>query len=262
MGSKGSGKSGAGLSTGRMWLFTGAAVIVILIAAVVVGGIVRGKGGAPEAMPVEVASAPPVSEAAAPAQSAPATLATSSAPASDALVPVEAARPAVIDKRPALQLEKLAGTLSVSSAAAPAGGRLNLEHTCYRLGVSIPVSWGGVPSGTKTLVLIVEERQKGEAPFVKWLVYNIPAGRKGLPQGLPQVEAFEGGLRQGRNDHGSTGYTGPCIPQGKIPYAVRLFALDKELAPGARASFEDLIPLMNGHIIDAATYEFEHYLNQ
>lgn len=260
MGNKGSGKSDAGLSTGRMWLFTGAAVIVILIAAVVIGGIVRGKGGAPEAMPVEVASAPPPPEAAAPAQ--PASPTASSVPASDALVPVEAVKPAVVDKRPALQLDKLAGTLSVNSAAAPAGGRLNLEHTCYRLGVSPPVSWSGAPSGTKAFVLIVEERQKGEAPFVKWLVYNIPSGRKGLPQGLPQVEAFEGGLRQGRNDHGSTGYTGPCIPQGKIPYAVRLFALDKELPPGTRASFEDLIPLMNGHIIDAATYEFEHYLNQ
>ena len=261
MGMKGSGDKGAGPTTGQMWLFTGVAVVVILIAAIVIGGIVRGKGAAPETMPVETASAPQVPDATAPTQAASPSPA-SSAPASEALVPVEPARPAVVDKRPALQLDKLAGTLSVSSAAAPAGGRLNLEHTCYRLGVSLPVSWGGAPSGTKTLVLIVEERQKGEAPFVKWLVYNIPAARKGLPQGLPQVEAFEGGLRQGRNDHGSTGYTGPCIPQGKIPYALRLFALDRELAGPARARFEDLIPLMNGHIIDAAEYKFEHYLNQ
>jgi Raf kinase inhibitor-like YbhB/YbcL family protein len=108
----------------------------------------------------------------------------------------------------------------------------------------------------------MEEHKPGELPFVKWLVFNIPADSKGLPAALPQAEAFEGGIKQGRNDHGGTGYTGPCIPKGVMNYKLRLFALDTELDVPPTAKFENMIPVMNGHIVDAVDVDFFHYFKQ
>ncbi|MBU0800208.1 MAG: hypothetical protein KKA05_04310, partial [Alphaproteobacteria bacterium] len=70
----------------------------------------------------------------------------------------------------------------------------------------------------------------------------------------------EGGIRQAQNDHGSLGYTGPCIPRGQVKYKLRLFALDTTITAAGNTKFVDLIPLMNGHIVDAAEYDFIHYL--
>lgn len=250
--------------TKKIWIATIAAVLLILGLAVTVSVITRG-GPAPEASaPVAAtqAPAPVVAQApattqrdAAPAQR-PAVAATDIAP----LTPIEPVRPPVRDTRPQVDLSRLAGTLAVATGALVTDNRLDLSHSCYRDGHSIPVNWQGAPRNTRSFVLVLEERRAGEVPVVKWIVYNIPADSRGLPPRMAQVESFEGGIKQGRNHHNTTGYTGPCVPQGKVDYQLRLFALDTVLAPQGTPKFEDLVPLMNGHVVDAATQDFIFYL--
>src|SRR5262249_55649921 len=62
--------------------------------------------------------------------------------------------------------------------------------------VSPPLDWEGVPNGTKSLVLIMDDPDAPDpnAPqmvWVHWVVYNIPPDTKSLPEnaaraGLPQ----------------------------------------------------------------------------
>lgn len=248
-----------GVSQTQIWIATIAAVAIIIGLAVMVSSVVKSRGGpSPQPAPVAVAESPAPAPVQTPPPPEPAPQRADSTVAP--LVPIAPVRPAVVDTRPALVMDRLAGTVKVTSAGIMDNGRLNLEHTCYRRGKSMPVLWTGVPSSAKSLVLVVEEHRPGEAPRVKWLAYNIPADARGLPAALPQAEAFEGGIRQGQNDHGTVGYTGPCIPRGQIDYKLRLFALDTVLDVTAPIKFDGLIPLMNGHVVDATELPFIHYL--
>jgi Raf kinase inhibitor-like YbhB/YbcL family protein len=79
--------------------------------------------------------------------------------------------------------------------------------------ISPPLAWDGVPQGTKSLVLIIDDPDAPDpkAPqmvWVHWVVYNIPPDMKGLPEnaskaGLPK------GTELGMNDFKKTEYGGP-----------------------------------------------------
>ena len=78
--------------------------------------------------------------------------------------------------------------------------------------------------------------------FTHWVVFDVPAGWRALPEGVPTLERMEGGGAQGRNDFGSIGYRGPCPPRGAPHhYRFTLYALNAtvNLRPGA--SKQDLL---------------------
>lgn len=160
-----------------------------------------------------------------------------------------------------LRLDRLAGTLKVKTDALLPNGRLRMDHSCYRDGTAPPASWDGAPRGTQSYVLLLEEHKSAAPPaaarpVIKWIVYNIPADKRSLPAALPQSRQFEDGTRQARNDHGMVGYVGPCVADEEVAYTLRLFALDTILTVPDDAQFTGMIPLMNGHIIDAAEQRF------
>ncbi len=53
------------------------------------------------------------------------------------------------------------------------------SHTCDGENISPPFEFGDFPSKTKSLVLVVEDRDAVPDPWVHWLVFNIPPA-KGL----------------------------------------------------------------------------------
>ena len=67
------------------------------------------------------------------------------------------------------------------------------------------------------------------------------------------------GAREGRNDRGVTGYTGPCPPIGRHRYFFRLFALDVELGDLGAPTRADLDVAMANHLLATSemvgTYE-------
>ena len=118
--------------------------------------------------------------------------------------------------------------------------------------VSPPLAWDGVPNGTKSLVLIIDDPDAPDpkAPkmvWVHWVVYNMPPDTKGLPEnagkaGLPQ------GTVLGLNDFKKTEYGGPCPPVGRHRYFHKLYALDNtlDLRSGTKSQIERA---MQGHVL-------------
>jgi Raf kinase inhibitor-like YbhB/YbcL family protein len=114
----------------------------------------------------------------------------------------------------------------------------------------------GVPAGTKSLALIVDDPDAPDprAPkttWVHWLLYNIPADATELKEdekknGLPP------GALGGLNDWKRTGYGGPCPPIGRHRYFHRLYALDTVLAGLERPTKQELLDAMQGHILAEA----------
>jgi Raf kinase inhibitor-like YbhB/YbcL family protein len=101
----------------------------------------------------------------------------------------------------------------LSSPAIPPGGEIPAEYTCDGADISPPLAWSGVPDGSRSLVLVVEDPDAPSGTFRHWAVFDIPAATPGLAAGDgPRRPAS--GFREARNDFGKSGYGGPCPPEG------------------------------------------------
>ena len=109
-------------------------------------------------------------------------------------------------------------------------GEIPRKYTCDGEDLSPPLSWSGLPAGTKSLALIVDDPDAPDpkAPkmvYVHWVLYNIPADAAGLAEAIRAADLPRGTL-EGLNDWGRTGYGGPCPPIGRHRYFHKLYALD------------------------------------
>ncbi|HET7563805.1 MAG TPA: YbhB/YbcL family Raf kinase inhibitor-like protein, partial [Gemmatimonadaceae bacterium] len=149
-----------------------------------------------------------------------------------------------------------AGTLTISSPAFTDHGSMPTEYTCEGDDVSPALSWSGVPNGTKSLVLIVDDPDAPDpkAPkmvYVHWVLYNIPPIAKGLPKDASPNQLPQG-AREGLNDWKRTGYGGPCPPIGRHRYFFKLYALNTELSGLNQPTKADVEQAMRGKIIAQA----------
>ncbi len=145
-----------------------------------------------------------------------------------------------------------AATMTLTSDAFQHGAFIPARYTCDGEDVSPPLSWSRVPEGTRSFVLIVDDPDAPAGTFVHWVLYNIPAERRALPEGVPPALEVPGIGRQGTNDFRDRriGYRGPCPPPGKPHrYFFKLYALDAELdvVPGASAA--SVARAMEGHVL-------------
>jgi Raf kinase inhibitor-like YbhB/YbcL family protein len=146
------------------------------------------------------------------------------------------------------------------SSAFEHNGPIPTQYTCEGSDISPPLEWSGVPDGTESLALIVDDPDaplSGAAGqvWVHWVVYNLPKLTTGLPEGiqnLPKTGAH------GVNSWKRAAYGGPCPPSGLHRYAFKLYALDAVLELD-QPKKEDLEQAMQGHILAQAallgTYE-------
>lgn len=138
---------------------------------------------------------------------------------------------------------------TLTSSAFADGNFIPSRYTCDGPDLSPPLAWEDLPPGTRSLALICDDPDAPAKVWVHWVVYNLPASLRGLPEGVPPDPELPQGGRQGRNDFGRLGYGGPCPPSGTHRYFFRLYALDEvlDLAPGATKG--DLVRKMTGHIL-------------
>ena len=119
----------------------------------------------------------------------------------------------------------------LTSSVFANNGMIPAKYTCDgERELPPPLVWSGVPEGTKSFVLIMDDpdipevfkKSRGIDSFDHWTLYNIPAGTTDIPEG---AIAGTGGL----NSAGKTSYTGPCPPPEHEPrehrYIFKLYAL-------------------------------------
>jgi Raf kinase inhibitor-like YbhB/YbcL family protein len=137
--------------------------------------------------------------------------------------------------------------LEIASSAFEEGEQIPRRHTCDGENLSPRLSFAGIPEGTRSLALIVDDPDAPVGTFDHWLAWGIGPGAGVLDEG-------EAAPREGRNGFGVTGYSGPCPPPGHGPhrYFFRLHALDAEpeLQPGADRG--ELERALEGHVLAAA----------
>ena len=143
--------------------------------------------------------------------------------------------------------------LAFTSTAFEPGGAIPAAYTCQGKDLSVPLAWSGLPAGTRSLALIVDDPDAPDpaAPkmtWVHWVLYNIPPTATGLPEAV-EPRALPAGTLEGRNDWGRTGYGGPCPPVGRHRYFFKLYALDVALPDLGQPDKARLERAMKGHVL-------------
>lgn len=146
--------------------------------------------------------------------------------------------------------------LTLQSPAFTHQGEIPKRYTCDGEDISPPLTWSGLPQGTRSLALIVEDPDAPDpkAPkmtWVHWVLYNIPPDTTGLPENVDR-RALPPGTLEGLNDWHRTGYGGPCPPIGRHRYLFKLYALDTVLPDLGRPTKAQLEKAMSGHVLEQA----------
>ncbi len=139
--------------------------------------------------------------------------------------------------------------IKITSTAFVQGGMIPAKYTCDDEDISPPLEWDRVPDGTKSIALISDDPDAPMGTWVHWVLYNLPADKRELPQAFPDDETLPDGTRQGVTDFGKTGYGGPCPPSGTHRYYFKIYALDTVIDSATVLDKKALLEKMQGRIL-------------
>lgn len=144
--------------------------------------------------------------------------------------------------------------IQVKSSAFGPRAPIPPRYSNYGQDLSPPLSWSGVPAGTKSLVLMMEDPDAtSPLPFVHWTMINLPPRTEALPENVEKVErpSQAPAARQGSQSKSTLGYFGPRPPAGDAPHAYhfQVFALDSVLSLPTGFNRHALISAMSGHVL-------------
>jgi hypothetical protein len=135
----------------------------------------------------------------------------------------------------------------LSSPAYLEGTQYPDKYSCEGQDINPPLEFSGIPAGTKTLALVLEDPDAPGGTYVHWIIWNITPTAKIDEDSVPQ------GAVQGLNTAGTNTYESPCPPYGTHRYIFNAYALDTMLSLSQKAERADLEPAMKGHILASAS---------
>jgi hypothetical protein len=123
------------------------------------------------------------------------------------------------------------------------------SYTCDGKKLHPPLSIAGVPEGTKSLAIIIDDPDAPNGTFNHWVIWNIHPDTTLIAEGKAPTESQEG-----TNSAGQIGYMPPCPPPagGQHRYFFTLYALDAKLGLDGKATKADVENAMKGHVIAQA----------
>jgi len=166
-----------------------------------------------------------------------------------------------------------AGAPAAPGAAAPPmrlmsnsfidGGAIPPKFTQAGDQASPQLAWADAPAATQSFVLHMHDmegaRNKTSEDQLHWLVWNIPATTRGLPEGVPK-----GDLKDGAHQTSASGdgvYRGPGAPANGPyhHYVFELFALDTKIDVAANPmdpfdTRAKVLAAIQGHVVGKAVY--------
>ena len=149
--------------------------------------------------------------------------------------------------------------LTLTSTAFADNEKIPAKYTCdgERL-LAPPLSISGVPAGTKSLALIMDDpdiptvakKARGIEELNHWVLYNIPAATIEIPEGGALGDT-------GKNGIGTAAYIGPCPPPEHEPsehrYIFTLYALSGTVSFATPPAKAELVAAITPLVIEQAT---------
>ena|SRR3989338_3390981 len=142
--------------------------------------------------------------------------------------------------------------LELSSPAFSHDGAIPSRYTCDGENISPPMTISGVPDGTRTLALIMEDPDvprtiRSDGMWDHWVLWNIAPDISEISENTAPGMA-------GANTGGKHAYAGPCPPDREHRYFFTLYALDNELTLESGASKAALLQAIEEHVLARATF--------
>jgi hypothetical protein len=133
--------------------------------------------------------------------------------------------------------------MKITSSDFQEGGNIPSKFTCDGGDTSPALQIADVPSGAKSLALVMDDPDAPGGLFTHWMVWNISPQSNAIAEGSAPKGVH------GTNDFGKSSYGGPCPPSGTHRYYFKIFALDHELDLPAGAKRSQLDAAMKGHVV-------------
>jgi len=156
-------------------------------------------------------------------------------------------------KEPAKKADKKK-EFEITSPKLPFGRLMPRKYTCQGGDVSPPFVWANPPEGTQSFTMILDDPDSPSGDWVHWIMYNLPADTRNIPESIVATPKLpEGGL-YGKNSWGKLGYKGPCPPSSTHRYLFKLYAVKKKLDLPEGATMEEVMLAMQDNIISKTEF--------
>ncbi len=140
--------------------------------------------------------------------------------------------------------------IKITSSVFNEGEPIPVRYSCNDINVSPPLEWEDVPEGTESIALLLDDPDAPRGNFNHWIIFDLPAVTRSLPEHVKGRELMDDGSKHGSNDYGLPGYGGPCPPKGTHRYLFKIYALDKKLDLPPLIERDELLRAMEDHILD------------
>lgn len=132
--------------------------------------------------------------------------------------------------------------LIITSPCIAHNGMIPSKYTCDGENINPPLRISGIPAGTRSIAIIVEDVDAPIRPWIHWVAWNIPP--------VEILEENHTTAAQGLNDFKPYSYFGPCPNTGIHHYHFRVFALDIALSISQYLTGRiELEHAMEGHVV-------------
>lgn len=141
----------------------------------------------------------------------------------------------------------VAPDFGVTSPAFDEGGPIPIEYTCDGDDVSPELEVVGIPEGTASIVIIVDDPDAPLGTWTHWLAFDIATGPGSydVARDTPPIGV------SGTNSWNLEGYMGPCPPQGEDhTYHFQVYALSTMLGLPGGVDVGAVTDAMAGSIVD------------
>jgi Raf kinase inhibitor-like YbhB/YbcL family protein len=140
----------------------------------------------------------------------------------------EQATPAATPPSPAV--------ITVRSVAFAEDAAIPARFSCRGGNTPPPLTWTGIPPGTVSIALVMDDPDAVGGTYTHWVVVNLPATADGITGGhLPL------GAAQAKNSGGQAAYLGPCPPSGTHRYRFTIYAEPRRLPLPAGAPLAEAL---------------------
>ena len=143
---------------------------------------------------------------------------------------------------------EVAAQFTVLSESFNEGEKLSSKFTCDGADISPSLGWEYRGGDAEEFVVTMTDADADD--FVHWLVWGIPARVSNFP-----ANNTPAGATLGQNDFGSTGYRGPCPPEGDPPhrYVFTVYALNRAVGGAEGATLDDALTTIGCCVVAKGT---------
>jgi len=136
--------------------------------------------------------------------------------------------------------------MELTSPAFEPGATIPARYTCDGSDISPPLELSGVPAGSVSLALVMDDPDAPAGVWDHWIEFDIQP-RDSVPEAVAVLGTA------GNNSWGRTGYGGPCPPSGTHRYFFTAYALDTQLGLASGSTKAEVLEAVQGHVLEEAT---------